>query len=144
MVLVDPTPEEFGAALRDLAASLGTPVPAASADPSVDETSFQQMREARSAGPLRSMPLIVLTHGRAADPGERPPGWPLAEEERIWTGLHDEIVRLVPGARRIVAEASGHDIHQEQPDLVVAAILAVVAAVRDPGAWGTPVATPTD
>ena len=143
LVLVDPTPEEFSARLGDLAAALGTPVPAAPAAPVVpgpDEVSFTQMRQARAAGMLRPMPLVVLSHGRAAEAGERPPGWPVAEEERIWRELHAEISRLVPNGRQVVAEASGHDIHQEQPDLVVEAILDVAAAGRDPSTWGTPVA----
>ena len=146
LVLVDPTPEEFSARLGELATELGTPVPAAPASPVApgpDEVSFTQMRQARAAGTLRSMPLVVLSHGRAAEASERPPGWPVAEEERIWRELHAEIAQLVPNGRHVVAEASGHDIHQEQPDLVVKAILDVVAAGRDPSAWGTPVtATP--
>lgn len=142
LVLVDPTPEEFGARLGQLAQALGTPVPPASPPPppSPDETSFAQMRAARAAGPLRSMPLVVLSHDRAADPSERPTGWPVAEEEQIWRGLHAEIARLVPDGRHVIAEDSGHDIHTERPDLVVGAVSDVVAAARDPRSWGTSVA----
>ena len=142
LVLVDPTPEEFSTRLGQLAAALGTPVPPASPStpPGADETSFAQMREAREAGPLSPMPLVVFSHGRAAEPAERPPGWPVADEERIWRTLHEDIARLVPNGRHVVAEESGHDIHTEQPALVVDAILDVAAAVRDPSSWGTPVA----
>jgi hypothetical protein len=49
----------------------------------------------------------------------------------------------VPGARHVIAEESKHAIHQEQPDLVIAAITEVVMAVRDPASWATPSATPT-
>jgi pimeloyl-ACP methyl ester carboxylesterase len=143
LVLVDPTPEDFSARLGELAAALGTPVPAPPAIPSADEISFNQMREARATGALPPMPLIVLTHRRAANPDERPPGWPIAEEERIWFELHEQIAKLLPGGQHIVAEDSGHDIHQEQPELVIDATLAVVGAVREPSSSGTPVgATP--
>jgi pimeloyl-ACP methyl ester carboxylesterase len=84
----------------------------------------------------------VLSHGRAADPAERPPGWPLAEEERIWRELHAAIARLVPNGRHVVVEESGHTIHQEQPAVVTDQIRAVVEAVRDPNSWASPVASP--
>ncbi|HET9659744.1 MAG TPA: alpha/beta fold hydrolase [Thermomicrobiales bacterium] len=132
LVLVDPTPEDFSQRLGEIAAALGTPVPAIAPVLSADEISFQQMRDARASGTLRPMPLIVLTHGRPDDPSDRPPGWPIAEEERIWLELHGAIAALVPGGRHIIAEQSGHDIHQEQPAIVIGAILNVVGAVRDP------------
>jgi hypothetical protein len=86
--------------------------------------------------------MVLLTHGVGGTPEERPPGWPIEEEERIFHELHDELAALVPGTRHIVAEGVGHNIHQDQPDLVVEAILDVVAAVRDPATWATPVASP--
>jgi pimeloyl-ACP methyl ester carboxylesterase len=138
LVLVDPTPEEFGARLADLLASLGTPVPATAGEPNAEQISFAQMRAARAAGTLPSVPLVVLSHGRAPAADERPPGWPIAAEEQLLRDLHEEIARLVPNGRHVVAEGSGHDIHMEQPDLVVEAIREVVAAVRDPSTWGTP------
>ena len=144
LVLVDPTPEEFPARLAQMLVSLGTPVPARppGTPPTVEEIHIEQMRVARRAGSLRPMPLVVLSHGRADDPSERPPGWPLAEEERIFRELHAEIAHLVPNGRHIVAEGVGHDIHQEQPELVNEAIRQVVAAVRDPSTWATPTASP--
>jgi pimeloyl-ACP methyl ester carboxylesterase len=144
LVLVDPTPEEFPARLAQMLGSLGTPVPARSpgTPPTVEEISVEQMRAARRAGTLRPMPLVVLTHGRADDPSQRPPGWPLAEEEQIFRGLHAEIVRLVPNGRHVVAEEVGHDIHQERPELVSETVRQVVAAARDPSTWATPTASP--
>ena len=91
---------------------------------------------------LPSVPLVVLTHGRADDPAERPPGWPLADEERIWRELHEELAHRIPHGRHVVAEGTGHDIHQEQPELVIESIRSVVAAVRDPITWTTPAANP--
>ena len=143
LVLVDPTPEGFAARLDVLeAALLGTPPPGAAPPSTAEETSFAQMRAARAASPFPPVPLVVLTHGRADDPAERPPGWPLAEEERIWRELHEEIVRLAPGGRHVIAEGAGHDIHQDRPELVVAEIRAVVGAVRDPSARATPAESP--
>jgi pimeloyl-ACP methyl ester carboxylesterase len=142
LVLVDPTHEEFSARLGDALAALGTPVPMAPREPDVDDLSFAQMREARASGPLTPLPLIVLSHERSADPSERPPGWPIAEEERIWRELHAELARIVPDGRHVIAETSGHDIPQEQPDVVVEAIQAVVGAARAASSWATPQASP--
>jgi pimeloyl-ACP methyl ester carboxylesterase len=146
LVLVDPTPEDFAVRLDVLEAELfGTPPPGTGAadpslPPSAEATSFAQMRAAREGGSLRPMPLIVLTHGRSPDPSERPPGWPIEDEERILRELHGELARLVPNGRHIVAEDSGHDVHKDQPELVAEAIRAVVTGVRDPSTWATPVA----
>jgi hypothetical protein len=60
------------------------------------------------------------------------------QEEALFQQLHVEIVASVPGAKHVIAEASKHAIHQEQPDLVVTAITEVVMAVRDPASWATP------
>jgi pimeloyl-ACP methyl ester carboxylesterase len=144
LVLVDPTPEEFPTRLAQMLASLGTPVPARplGTPAAVEEISVEQMRAARQAGTLRPIPLVVLSHGRADDPAQRPPGWPLAEEERIFRELHAELVRLVPNGRHVIAEGVGHDIHQERPELVNEAVHLVVAAVRKPITWATPTANP--
>jgi pimeloyl-ACP methyl ester carboxylesterase len=107
------------------------------------EASFAQVREARAAAPLRSMPLIVVSAGQA-DPAGFPEGWPMDVEAQLHDELQRDLAGLVPGGRHIVAEQSGHNIQQSQPDLVVEAIRAVVEAIRDPATWdehssGTPV-----
>jgi pimeloyl-ACP methyl ester carboxylesterase len=90
-------------------------------------TSERQTRVALQRSPLRPMPLVVLAHGRV-DPG--PPGWPGQEVERLWQQLQRELAQLVPGGRLVIATQSGHDIQDEQPELVLDAIRDVVLAVR--------------
>ena len=48
-----------------------------------------------------------------------------------------DLATLVPKARFTVASESGHDIPQDQPELVVEAIRQVVAGVRNPDTWYT-------
>ena len=48
---------------------------------------------------------------------------------------YEDLATLVPGARFSVASESGHDIHQDQPELVIEAIRQVVAGVRNPDTW---------
>jgi pimeloyl-ACP methyl ester carboxylesterase len=90
-------------------------------------TSERQTRVALRRSPLRAMPLVVLAHGRV-DPS--PPGWPGEEVERLWQQLQRELAELVPGGRLVIATQSGHNIHDEQPELVLDAIRDVVQVVR--------------
>ena len=104
--------------------------------PLLDDATTRQVRQARADAPLRPMPLLVLAHGI---PFAAPiPGWPTDEMEAIMLALQDDLARLVPNARRVIATESGHDIHQDQPELVIDAVRQVVEAVRDPGSWELP------
>jgi pimeloyl-ACP methyl ester carboxylesterase len=89
-------------------------------------TSERQVRLALRRAPLRPMPLVALAHGRPDDPGA-----PFVEQdERLWRQLQRELAELVPGGRLVVATQSGHNIQDEQPELVLDAIRDVVHAVR--------------
>ena len=110
--------------------------------PLADDASTLQVRQAQMEGPLRPMPLVVLSHGI---PFAAPfTGWPSDTMEGIMLALQEGLAQLVPNARHIMATDSGHNIHQDQPELVIAAVRQVVEAVRDPSTWATPAAgTPT-
>lgn len=85
-----------------------------------------QTRAALAAHPLRRMPLAVITHG-----GEHfPPGSQDAAQERLWQQLQDELAAMQPGSTHVIATGSGHDIQHEQPELVLAQVRRIVAAVR--------------
>jgi pimeloyl-ACP methyl ester carboxylesterase len=101
--------------------------------PLADDATTGQVRQARKDAPLRPMPLFVLAHGI---PFDAPfPGWPNEKMEAIMSALQQDLATLVPNARFEVATESGHNIHQDQPQLVIDAIQQVVTAVRDPLAW---------
>jgi pimeloyl-ACP methyl ester carboxylesterase len=104
--------------------------------------SFAQVRAARAAAPLPAVPLVVLTAGQPANPALLPPGWPVEADAALWRELQADLAGLAPNGRHVIAERSGHYVHQAEPELVVAAIEAVVTAVRDPGTWATPTASP--
>jgi hypothetical protein len=98
------------------------------------EASFAQVREARDEAPLRPMPLVVITAG-IVDPAELaaffPPGWPIEVMPQVHRELQADLAGLVPNGRQVIAERSGHYVHQAEPELVVAAIQQVVEAARD-------------
>jgi pimeloyl-ACP methyl ester carboxylesterase len=115
------------------------------------EASLAEMRQARTQTPLRPMPLAAITAGMAADPAQAaqlPPGWPVEEIGSLHSELQVDLAQLVPNGRQIIAERSGHYVHQSEPDLVASVIHDVVDAVRNPDSWATPspaspVASPT-
>jgi pimeloyl-ACP methyl ester carboxylesterase len=93
------------------------------------------VRRAAVSSPLRPMPLGVLAHGRPFElPGETE-GFTSDELEAVLRTANEQMATLVPNARFFVAKDSGHDIHQDQPELVTEAIRQVVAGVRGPETW---------
>jgi pimeloyl-ACP methyl ester carboxylesterase len=103
------------------------------------DATLAQMEKARTATPLQSMPVIVLSAGQI-DPAGWPEGWPLEEQAQLNHELQEDLAHLVPDGQLIVAEQSTHYIHQSEPALVLEAIRQVVEAVRDPMSWATPLA----
>lgn len=101
--------------------------------PLADDASTRQVREARARTRMRPIPLFVLVHGK---PFPAPfPGWPTDKMEKIMSDRHTDLSRMTPDGKIVIAKKSGHDIHQDQPELVIAAIRQVVDAVRDPKTW---------
>jgi len=79
--------------------------------------------EVAAAGPLPDRPLVVLTRGK--DTAQQTGSESAARRELfelIWLQLQHELASTVPRAAHIVAEHSGHQMHLEQPELVVDAI----------------------
>ena len=93
------------------------------------------MREAVAKSPLRPMPLATLAHGKPFALPEDAQGFTAAEFEGYVRAESEAKTALVPDARYSVASESGHDIHQDQPELVTEAIRQVVAGVRNPDTW---------
>jgi pimeloyl-ACP methyl ester carboxylesterase len=83
----------------------------------------ESAQQVRAAPPLPDIPLIVLAHGL---PGAAPAGW---TDER-WSGWQKDLAARAPRGKLVVADRSGHDIHLDQPDLVIASIREVVGQAR--------------
>ena len=102
------------------------------------DRSFEQLR---AAPPLRSIPLVVLSADRpwgpqipsmiAAGklPKDVPPDFGYVTDA-AQKKAQDRLAKLVPNAKHITNTNSGHEIHKEQPQLVVDAVRQVVKAVR--------------
>jgi hypothetical protein len=47
----------------------------------------------------------------------------------------ERLAKLVPNVKHISNTNSGHEIHKEQPQIVINSIHEVVEAVRNPSSW---------
>ncbi len=93
------------------------------------------VRAAVAASPLQPMPLAVLGHGIPFPTPDDMAGFTPGELEEILQAANRGLATLVPGGRFWLASESGHDIHQDQPELVIEAIQEVLAGVRNPDTW---------
>jgi pimeloyl-ACP methyl ester carboxylesterase len=130
------TPEQWAAYARSF---LLLP-PGLEAFPDFERIDFAasaaQMRQAATAVPLRPLPLSVLAKSEPFDvPPDMELGVPVDALDRAWGLAQDRLATLVPHARFSIASRSGHNIHQDQPALVIEAIRQVVAGVRDRDTW---------
>jgi len=80
------------------------------------------MRKAAATTPLRAMPLVVLAHARPFELPREVEGFSSDALESILRTANEDLATLVPNARFFVAKDSGHDIHQDQPELVIEAM----------------------
>jgi pimeloyl-ACP methyl ester carboxylesterase len=81
------------------------------------------MQQSRHAGPFPSVPLMVLTHERAAT------HWP-RDLGRAWMESQRSMAKLSVLGRIAVCNDSGHHVHRDRPDAVVKDVLNVLEAAR--------------
>jgi pimeloyl-ACP methyl ester carboxylesterase len=133
------TPEQWPVQRALLQGDISKDVAAYPALERVDaDRSFAEMR---ASPPLKPMPLAVLSADRlwapqfpamisaGALPANVPPDFG-AVVDAAQEQAQAKLAKLAPGARHVLDTHSGHEIHKEQPQLVIDAIRAVVDAVR--------------
>jgi pimeloyl-ACP methyl ester carboxylesterase len=98
------------------------------AGPWIDDADRVDIRatvgELRGAGDLGELPLVVVTAEVIEDE------W-LATVPKLAAGAQARLAGLSSNAIHVVATGSGHFIHEDDPDVVVAAIRTVVDAARN-------------
>jgi pimeloyl-ACP methyl ester carboxylesterase len=75
------------------------------------------------------IPLIVLTQGKPYGPDMVAVPATAPQAYQLHLALQRELASRSPKGKQIMAEKSGHFIHQDEPELVVAAIRQVIEAV---------------
>ena len=83
--------------------------------------------QVRAAPPLPDMPIIVIRHG---SPFEGGADWPTEKVETLWEELQNDLTKLSPQGKVIVAENSHHRIEEDRPDVVIDAIQEVFGEVH--------------
>lgn len=143
LVLIDPTPPTFRE--RQLAA-LPPEAPGESAmiarwraylthDYFTPSTNVEQVdlaaccRQVAGTGSLGDRPVILVNSGRGAAWTPDVPMDVIARLEAVRRDLRREVVQLSSNSRHVIAEGSGHYVHHDRPDIVLAAIQQVVRAI---------------
>jgi hypothetical protein len=83
--------------------------------------------QVRGAGPVPDVPLVVVRHGLPFDGG---PGWPTDVVEHLWAELQNDLAKLTPRGKVVLAAKSHHRIQEDEPEVVSGAIEEVVRAAR--------------
>ncbi|GAB3259445.1 alpha/beta fold hydrolase [Arthrobacter pigmenti] len=103
------------------------------------DPSFEQVR---AADPLQQMPLVVITADKPWGPiveeqhaaGQLLPGIPPKFGyvlDKAAAKAQAGLAALLPGSKHITDTNAGHNVHQEQPQLVSDEVLTVVDLVRE-------------
>lgn len=89
----------------------------------------------RAANWRSNIPLIVLTQGKEEDWSKIAPEdvETVKQMGQVFRQLQADLTRHSSDSKQIIAERSGHNIHDDQPELVVNAIRQVVEAARQKG-----------
>lgn len=136
MVFVDPSDEQFNVELRKLDAA------AVDKDSKLTEQFMPpkfhaELRSVQAVldsgklpftGALPDVPVAVLTSVQKREQPQLFLETPAAVQ--VWRTLHERFFRGFSNGSHIVTAESGHNIHQEQPQLVVAAVEGVIAAAE--------------
>jgi pimeloyl-ACP methyl ester carboxylesterase len=87
--------------------------------------------QVRAASWHSDIPLVVLTRGSATfNPNDYAVPSLAPKFEQVRLELQKELVRRSSRGRQIIAERSGHNIHRDQPELVIDAIRQVVEEAK--------------
>jgi len=80
---------------------------------------YRSFDQARKAGPLPHVPLVVVTATLGED---WPPSWDAKLFDRLRAQQQADLAHQVPGGQQLFAQGSGHDVPSDRPDVVVKAI----------------------
>jgi pimeloyl-ACP methyl ester carboxylesterase len=126
MVLVDSSHEEQDVSFKS--AGYSEPSPPTGQNP--ERTDLPAvLDELRHAHWRADIPLVVLSHGRML-PLPNASDELIARVHAAWLELQRELASRSSRGRLVIAERSGHNVQNDEPQLVIEAIREVVAAAR--------------
>ena len=125
LVLIDSSHEDQIRRFAELDPSLGPPPtnPAETLDLAAASAALDAQKW------HASIPLLVLTRGNAGPANaSSPPDAASVARYRVWLELNRELATRSPYAEQIIAQHSGHYIHNDEPPLVIDGVRRIVAA----------------
>ena len=96
---------------------------------SIDNCSIRALMNA--ANWRSNIPLVVLTQGRPYNPNDYPIPSLAPKFYQLHLEMQKDLVRRSPRGKQVIAEKSGHGVHQDQPELVIDAIRQVVKSIKN-------------
>lgn len=99
----------------------------------IDPSTPESYAQAERAGGFGDRPVIVLTRGKVslpANPSEI--DRQAAAYEQVWQQeIQPKLARLSTRGRQVIVRQSGHNIPEEAPEAIIAAVREVLLAVRE-------------
>jgi len=88
--------------------------------------------QVRKSKPLPRIPLVVLTSaGRAKAMGPFFSEEAIVEMEKSDIALNNKLAALIPEGRQIIVEGTGHDIHVDKPEALIAPVMKMIQEGRE-------------
>ncbi|MCX4193481.1 alpha/beta fold hydrolase [Methylophaga sp. OBS1] len=87
---------------------------------------YESARQVEQFNQFPKVPLIVISRGKSEWLGRVD----AEAKEQTWARLQQDLWKLSPISQQVFAPRSGHDIHLDQPEVVVTAITDVVTMSR--------------
>ncbi len=132
LVLIDPAHEDLPDRVRDAMPSHAWRRLEDSLARNADGIDQRALGAFLRKAPTPRMPLTVITATRR----QKGPGWDPDAINAAADELHAQLARESPAGRHVRAEDSGHNVHHDRPDLVLAEIRRLANEIRDGGATG--------
>jgi pimeloyl-ACP methyl ester carboxylesterase len=97
------------------------------------EADYREMtrEQVRKSKPLPRIPYVVLmAAGRAKAMAPLFSDGAIEKMAKLDSELNDRLVALIPGGRPVIVEGTGHDIHVDRPEVMIAPVMEMIKAVR--------------
>ncbi len=97
------------------------------------EADYREMtrEQLRKSGALPRIPYVILTSaGRAKAMAPLFSDEAIAKMAKLDSALNDRLAALIPGGRQVLVEGTGHDIHVDKPEALIAPVTEMIQAAR--------------
>lgn len=85
----------------------------------------------RKSKPLPRIPYVVLmAAGRAKAMAPLFSDKAIEKMAKLDSALNDQLAALIPGGRQVIVEGTGHDIHVDKPEVLIAPVMEMIKVVR--------------